>query len=153
MLAQSLRLKRSDVSEHGHVTGGNEDTMSTIVVIDDEENIRSSLQERLTIDGYHVWVAPDGRKGLQLYHDHQVDLVITDVLMPEMDGLEVVRALRRFNSTIPIIVMSGGGGRDFDFLIEAEEFGATRTLSKPFRLEEIVALVHELLDSHGHPHT
>ena len=127
--------------------------MSTIVVIDDEAHIRSSLQERLAMDGYQVWVAPDGRKGMRLYHDHQVDLVITDVLMPEMDGLEVVRALRRFNSTIPIIVMSGGGGRDLDFLIEAEEFGATRTLSKPFRLEDIVPLVHELLDTNGHPHT
>ncbi len=127
--------------------------MSTIVVIDDEVHIRSSLQEWLGMDGYQVWVAPDGRKGMQLYHDHQVDLVITDVLMPEMDGLEVVRTLRRLNSTIPIIVMSGGGGRDLDFLIEAEEFGATRTLSKPFRLEDIVPLVHELLDSHSQSHT
>jgi DNA-binding response OmpR family regulator len=120
---------------------------STIVVIDDEVDICSSLQERLTMDGYHVRAAPDGRKGLQLYHDHQVDLVITDVLMPEMDGLEVVRKIRRLSSTVPIIVMSGGGGRDLDFLVEAKEFGATRTISKPFRLEEVVAMVHDLLDS------
>jgi DNA-binding NtrC family response regulator len=53
-----------------------------IWVIDDEADLRSSLQERLTIEGYHVWTAPDGRTGLKLYHDHQVDLVITDVLMP-----------------------------------------------------------------------
>jgi len=120
---------------------------STIVVIDDEVDICSSLQERLMMEGYHVRTAPDGRKGLQLCHDHQVDLVITDVLMPEMDGLDVVRILRRLCSTIPIIVMSGGGGRDLDFLVEAEEFGATRTISKPFRLEEVVAMVHDLLDS------
>ncbi|MEX0828897.1 MAG: response regulator [Nitrospirales bacterium] len=125
---------------------------STIVVIDDEVHICSSLQERLTMEGYHVRAAPDGRKGLQLYRDHQVDLVITDVLMPEMDGLEVVRTLRNLNSTIPIIVMSGGGGRDLDFLVEAEEFGATRTISKPFRLEEVVAMVRDLLDSLSDPH-
>lgn len=124
---------------------------STIVVIDDEVDICFSLKERLTIDGYHVWAALDGRKGLQLYHDHQVDLVITDVLMPENDGLEVVRTLRNLNSTIPIIVMSGGGGRDLDFLVEAEEFGATRIISKPFHLEEVVAMVHDLLDSLSDP--
>jgi two-component system NtrC family response regulator len=130
---------------------GDADMSSTIVVIDDEVDICSSLQERLMLDGYHVRAAPDGRKGLKLYHDHQVDLVITDVLMPEMDGLEVVRTLRNLNSTIPIIVMSGGGGRDLDFLVEAEEFGATRTISKPFCLEEVVAMVHDLLDSLSDP--
>ncbi|MDH3770549.1 MAG: response regulator, partial [Nitrospirota bacterium] len=103
---------------------------SSILVIDDEGDIRSSLQERLAMEGYGVLTAPDGRRGLQLYHDHQVDLVITDVLMPEMDGLEVVRTLRRLNSTLPIIVMSGGKSRDLDFLLEAKEFGATRTIAK-----------------------
>ena len=118
---------------------------STIVVMDDEVDICSSLKERLTMDGYHVWTALDGRKGLQLYHDHEVDLVITDVLMPEKDGLEVVRTLRNLNSTIPIIVMSGGGERDLDFVVEAEEFGATRIISKPFHIEEVVVMVHDLL--------
>lgn len=122
-----------------------------ILVIDDENDICASLQERLTIEGYKVWTAPDGRKGLQLYQDHPVDLVITDVLMPELDGLEVVRTLRRLLSgALPIIVMSGGGNRDLDFLVEAKEFGATRTISKPFHLEELVAMVHDLLDSIPH---
>jgi DNA-binding response OmpR family regulator len=76
--------------------------------------------------------------------------VITDVLMPELDGLEVVRTLRRLGTAMPIIAMSGGGNRDLDFLIEAEEFGATRTISKPFRLEELVVMVHDLLDSIPH---
>ena len=121
-----------------------------ILVIDDEADLRSSLQERLTIEGYHLWTAPDGRTGLKLYHDHQVDLVITDVLMPEIDVLEVVRTLRRLSLTLPIIVMSGGGTRELDFLVEAQEFGATRTISKPFRLEEIVAMVNGLFDSLSH---
>ena len=66
--------------------------------------------------------------------------------MPELDGLEVVRMLRRFSTSLPIIAMSGGGKRDLDFLVEAVEFGATRTISKPFRLDEVVAIVHDLLD-------
>ncbi len=122
----------------------------TILVVDDEAEISASLQERLTMEGYHVLTASDGRKGLQAYHEQRVDLVITDVLMPELDGLEVVRSLRRLDTAIPIIVMSGGGDRDLDFLIEATEFGATRTLSKPFRLEELVLMVHDLLDSIPH---
>ena len=122
----------------------------TILVVDDEFDIATSLQERLTMEGYKVLTASDGRKGLRVHHDHPIDLVITDILMPEMDGLEVVRSLRRLGTAIPIIAMSGGGNRDLDFLIEATEFGATRTLSKPFRLEELVVMVHDLLDSIPH---
>jgi DNA-binding response OmpR family regulator len=118
-----------------------------ILVIDDAADLCTSLQERLTIEGYQVWTASDGRKGLQLYHNHSFDLVITDVLMPELDGLEVVRTLRRFSTTVPIIVMSGGGNRDLDFLIEAKEFGATRTISKPFHPDKLVAMIHALLSS------
>ena len=121
-----------------------------ILVVDDEAEIAASLQERLSMEGYRVLTAADGRKGLRVYHEQQVDLVITDVLMPELDGLEVVRTLRRLDTAIPIIAMSGGGDRDLDFLIEATEFGATRTLSKPFRLEDLVGMVHDLLDSMPH---
>ena len=122
-----------------------------ILVIDDEVEICSTLRDILTREGYNVLTAPNGRKGLQHYHDHQVDLVITDVLMPEMDGLEVVRTLRRLSSTLLIIVMSGGGNRDLDFWVEAKEFGATQTIAKPFRLEEVVAMVHRLFGSLSHP--
>ena len=123
----------------------------TILVVDDEADICTSLQERLTRGGYKVLTASDGRKGLQVYDGHLVDLVITDVLMPELDGLEVVRTLRRLGTAIPIIAMSGGGNRDLDFLAEAAEFGATRTISKPFRLKELVVMVHDLLDYIPHP--
>lgn len=127
------------------------EAQSKILVVDDEDDICSTLQERLTMEGYRVWTAQDGRKALEFYQDHQVDLIITDVLMPEIDGLEVVRALRRGRSTVPIIAISGGGADDLDFLVEAEEFGATRTMSKPFSLEELVAVVHDLLDFNSEP--
>ena len=123
----------------------------TILVVDDEADICTSLQEQLTREGYKVLTASDGRKGLRVYDGHLVDLVITDVLMPELDGLEVVRTLRRLGTAIPIIAMSGGGNRDLDFLVEAAEFGATRTISKPFRLKELVVMVHDLLDYIPHP--
>jgi DNA-binding response OmpR family regulator len=122
-----------------------------ILLLDDEPEMRSTLRDRLILEGYDVQTAPDGRLGLKLYHESPVDLVITDVLMPEMDGLEVIRALWGTPSPPLIIAMSGGGSRDLDFLVEATEFGATRTLSKPFRLDDLVALVNGLLSSIPNP--
>ena len=80
-----------------------------ILVIDDETPICASLQERLMMGGDKVWMASDGRKGLRFYHDHLIDLVRTDLLMSELDGLEVLRKLRRLNASLPIMTMSGGG--------------------------------------------
>ena len=122
-----------------------------ILLLEDEPELRFTLQDRLMMEGYDVQIAPDGRRGLKLYHESPVDLVITDVLMPEMDGLEVIRALRGIPSPPLIIAMSGGVSRDLDFLVEATEFGATRTLSKPFPLEDLITLVNGLLSSIPHP--
>jgi DNA-binding response OmpR family regulator len=122
-----------------------------ILLLDDEPEIRATLRDRLILEGYNVQTAPDGRLGLKLYYESPVDLVITDVLMPEMDGLEVIRALCGTPSPPLIIAMSGGGNRDLDFLVEASEFGATRTLPKPFRLDDLVALVNDLLSPIPHP--
>ena len=122
-----------------------------ILLLDDEPELRNTLRDRLTIEGFDVQTAPDGRLGLKLYHESPVDLVITDVLMPEMDGLEVIRVLCGTPSPPLIIAMSGGGSRDLDFLVEATEFGATRTLSKPFGLDNLVELVNDLLNSIPQP--
>jgi len=122
-----------------------------ILLLDDEPELRNTLRDRLMIEGFDVQTAPDGRLGLKLYHESPVDLVITDVLMPEMDGLEVIRVLCGTPSPPLIIAMSGGGSRDLDFLVEATEFGATRTLSKPFGLDNLVELVNDLLNSIPQP--
>lgn len=122
-----------------------------ILLLDDEPELRSALRDRLSMEGYDVQTAPDGRLGLKLYYENPVDLVITDVLMPEMDGLEVIRVLCGTPSPPLIIAMSGGGSRDLEFLVEATEFGATRTLSKPFLLDDLVTLVNDLLSSIPRP--
>ena len=121
-----------------------------ILLLDDEPELRSTLRDRLILEGYDVQTAPDGRRGLKLYQENPVNLVITDVLMPEMDGLEVIRTLCGTTAPPLIIAMSGGGSRDLDFLVEAKEFGATRTLSKPFQLDALVTLVNDLLSSSPH---
>lgn len=122
-----------------------------ILLLDDEPELRSTLRDRLILEGYDVQTAPDGRRGLKLYQENPVDLVITDVLMPEMDGLEVIRVLCGTPAPPLIIAMSGGGSRDLDFLVEATEFGATRTLSKPFRLDDLIILVNDLLSPISYP--
>jgi two-component system, chemotaxis family, chemotaxis protein CheY len=122
-----------------------------ILLLDDDSALRSTLRDRLMMEGYDVQTAPDGRIGLNLYYENPADLVITDVLMPEMDGLEVIRLLCGTPSPPLILAMSGGGDRDLDFLVEATEFGASRTLSKPFHLEDFVTLVHDILNTTFHP--
>ncbi|MFZ1748482.1 MAG: response regulator [Nitrospirales bacterium] len=124
-----------------------------ILLLDDDPELCSTLRDRLAMEGYDVQTASDGRLGLRLYHESPVDLVITDVLMPEMDGLEVIRELAGTPSPPLMIAMSGGGSRDLEFLVEAAEFGATRTLPKPFLLDDLVSLVKELLSTLPHAST
>ena len=123
-----------------------------ILLFEDEEAIREALAERLMIEGFDVGSAPNGRKGLKLFQETPGELVITDILMPEVDGLEVIRTLRRLRVAPLIIAMSGGGGRDLDFLIEAKEFGADGVLAKPFHVDDLVAMIQKLLLSRLAPY-
>jgi two-component system response regulator (stage 0 sporulation protein F) len=130
--------------------GGGDGMKLKILLLDDEERLCAILRERLAMEGYDVRTANDGRQGLTLYNNSPTDLVITDLLMPEVDGLEVIRTLRGLLAPPLIIAMSGGWSRDWDFLVEATEFGANRTISKPFALDELVILVNDLLSSLSH---
>ncbi len=96
--------------------------------------------------GHSVLRCEDGRKAIDfLAHEH-ADLLITDVIMPEMDGVETVRAARRLQPELPILAMSGGGSfGPADYLGIAQAFGATAILPKPFRPAELVELVATLL--------
>ncbi|VGO14946.1 Response regulator MprA [Pontiella desulfatans] len=120
--------------------------MPRILIIDDDETIRNVFQRFLTGKGFDVSVAPDGRKGLRVLDDEQVDLVVTDIMMPETDGLEVVMAIRGKGTDIPVIAMSGGmHAMPMDFLPMAKKFGACKVLYKPIELEDLLAAVQEAL--------
>jgi CheY-like chemotaxis protein len=120
------------------------------VVIDDDPVLRQVITLALQKAGHSVLRCENGRKATDfLAHDH-ADLVITDVIMPEMDGVETLRALRREHPDLPIVVMSGGGSFDpRDYLGIAQAFGATAVLPKPFSPGELVALVAQLLPGEG----
>ena len=120
--------------------------MKRVLIIDDDPLILSSLRDGFKSAGYEVLEASDGNRGIQLYREQPPSLVITDILMPEKDGLEIIRELRRQSPDVKIIAMSGGGPRQgLDFLPEAKLFGADRTIDKPFRFHEILTLAQEVL--------
>jgi anti-anti-sigma factor len=120
-----------------------------ILIIDDEEGIRKMMRLALERAGYEVLDAPDGRQGLKIYSQCLPDLVITDIFMPEMEGLETIMALRRENPTVKIISISGGGSCRYDYLPAALKLGALRAIAKPFSLRELLSTVLDLLEIHS----
>jgi two-component system, chemotaxis family, chemotaxis protein CheY len=120
--------------------------MARILIIDDDRDIRHPLRLALENAGHDVLEAQDGTEGLKFWVDRGADLVITDVHMPEKDGLEVVRELTALYPAVKIIALSGGDSTgNFNSLSDAKLFGALRTLPKPFRHAELLSAINELL--------
>lgn len=120
--------------------------MARILVIDDERLICEMLEDALTAAGHDVAVAPDGRKGAKLIQGQAVDLIITDIFMPEQDGLATIEELRRSHSDAKIIAISGGSRiRNADVLRWAGELGAAHAFRKPIDWGEFLAAVDECL--------
>jgi CheY-like chemotaxis protein len=116
--------------------------MSRILVIDDESLVRASIEAVLSARGHAVSLAADGREGLEQLDKGNFDLVITDLIMPEMEGIETIRAIRRQSTAFRILAISGGGRRQIgDFLEMAEKLGANVVLRKPFSSAELLGAV------------
>ena len=122
--------------------------MKRILVIDDEEQVRSMLRMTLEDAGYEVVDAPDGDIGIRLFREKPADIIITDILMPEKEGIEMILELRKDFPGVKIIAISGGGRfrSPNTFLTMAEHFGAARTFSKPIRQRELLSAVQELIE-------
>jgi CheY-like chemotaxis protein len=120
--------------------------MQRVLIIDDDEQVRALLHEILDRAGYEVTEAANGLEGLNLYRAGPVDLVITDLLMPEKEGVETIVELRREFPDARIIAMSGGGrnaGRDY--LSIAAQLGAGATMAKPFSRQEVLNAIRDVL--------
>jgi CheY-like chemotaxis protein len=118
--------------------------MATILCIDDEESVRRLFQVALEGAGYRVLTAKNGRQGLRLLEHQKVDLIFVDIFMPEMDGLELIRLLRKTRPANKIIAISGRSGQ-MDHLDIAKHLGAHDTLMKPFSLQELLHAVSSQL--------
>jgi len=117
-----------------------------ILVIEDDELIRDLLKQLLERDGYTVTTAHNGKVGLKLFRDNPADLVITDLIMPEKEGIETIRELIRDYPDVKIIAISGGGTiAPFEYLSIAERLGVKKTIPKPFKTEEILAAIRQLI--------
>jgi CheY-like chemotaxis protein len=120
--------------------------MPRILVVDDDKAVRSAIQMLLEHEGYQVVVADDGRSGIEAIENGSFDLVIVDIFMPGMDGLETIREFHQRDPKVPVIAMSGFMFRDSgspapDFLSMATKLGAARSLHKPFRPQELLRAV------------
>jgi CheY-like chemotaxis protein len=115
--------------------------MASILVIDDEPNIRTLLRAILESDGHTVIEATNGREGVTLYRQQPVDLVITDIHMPELNGLDLILELTREFLNVKVIAISGEQGEATSSLHMAKLLGARQVLHKPFSLEMFCAAV------------
>lgn len=119
--------------------------MAAILIIDDDAQMRRLLREALLRAGHTVQEAADGQQALHCVSDQVPDLVITDLVMPEQEGIETIRYLHSHHPALPIIAISGGGRLGpQNYLPIAAEIGAARCYAKPFRVGEIIDSVREL---------
>jgi CheY-like chemotaxis protein len=120
--------------------------MKRILLIEDDEALRSILRVSLEKMGHAVTEAVNGREAMSIFKKTAPNLVLTDLIMPEIEGLETIRAMRRAQPELKIIAMSGGGRSDArDNLKMAKNFGATAVFAKPFSLKELQKVIAELL--------
>jgi len=120
--------------------------MERILIIDDEEQIRSMLRLMLERDGYEVVEAPDGIEGIKAYRRKPADLIITDLIMPNKDGIGMIIELQKEFPEVKIIAMSGGGlNKPEGYLQGAKKLGAACTLTKPIDREKMLRAVKNII--------
>jgi len=130
--------------------------MGSILIIDDEEDIRDALQLVLESAGHEVRVANNGKDGIEVQRSAPADLIISDVIMPEIDGITMIKRIRKEFPGIKVIAISGGGGiqpvaykpeaiTTTAYLAAAKDVGADIVFAKPFERSEIIEAVDNLL--------
>ena len=117
-----------------------------ILIIEDDLQLQGFVQELLEDNGYQVVLANNGNEGLEAVENHEPGLILTDLLMPEKDGVRVITDVKSKHPQIPIIAMSGGQSVFSPVFLEAAAtLGATKTLDKPFRNEELLSTIEDCL--------
>jgi CheY-like chemotaxis protein len=120
--------------------------MAKILLVEDEEQVRVMLRTVLETAGHDVQEATNGEEAITKYHQNPADLIVTDIVMPEKEGIETIITLRKSNPELKIIAMSGGGRTSaHDYLHLAKKLGADYTLAKPFLPDQLLESVNQLL--------
>jgi CheY-like chemotaxis protein len=116
-----------------------------VLVIDDDHLVRYALSKVLSSYGYEVVTAADGKRGMIVLREEHPDVVVTDIIMPEQEGIDTIIQIRRERPGVKIIAISGGGRiRNIDFLEMAQSLGADEVLAKPFESEELLSCLLRL---------
>ena len=120
--------------------------LARILVIEDDVEVRKVIRRILEKNGHQVIEAANGKDGISKYRQDPTDLIITDIIMPEKEGIETIGELRKDFPNVKIIAVSGGGRiKSGDYLVLAQKIGAMRTLAKPFEWDTFVGTINELL--------
>ena len=120
--------------------------MAYVLIIEDDVTVRSLVRRMLSFGGHEVVEAEDGREALRSAQARPPDLVITDLMMPDMDGIEVITEFRRLGVDVPVIAISGGGLMPKELLLSnAAALGAVEVLPKPFEMHQILDAVERVL--------
>ncbi len=122
--------------------------MVRILIIDDEKAVRDVLKIALTEQGYETIEANNGKKGIELFKQNNPEIVLTDVMMPEMTGLEFTRFIKEMNTDTDVIVMTGYGTEEV--VIEALHAGASNYIKKPISFEDLFAIIDRILTKRKH---
>jgi DNA-binding response OmpR family regulator len=122
--------------------------VSKVLIVDDDEGIVIMLERLLKSAGYDVQAATNGKEAALVYAQYHPDLVVTDLIMPDGEGLQLIMSLRRQDKEVKIIAMTGGGrGGTQNYLFMAQELGADYTIEKPFLAEKLLSIVRLAIES------
>jgi DNA-binding NtrC family response regulator len=122
-------------------------TKQVILIVDDEEGLREGLSKLLEGEGYAVVASETGEEALQILQQSHIDLVLTDMRMPGMDGIELLKKIRERYGELGVIILTGYG--QIESYIEAMNFGAIEYVSKPFKVNELKFIVNKVLNDHS----
>lgn len=116
-----------------------------ILIVDDEEGLREGLSKLLESEGYAALSAESGEQALEILQQSHIDLVLTDMRMPGMDGIELLKKIRERHPDVGVIILTGYG--QIESYIEAMNFGAIEYVSKPFKVNELKFIVNKVLNN------
>jgi len=120
--------------------------MASILIVEDEEMVRITLERVLAMEQHDVTTAANGNEALQIARERHLDLVITDLVMPEKGGTEMIPELRREHPELKIIAISGVGRSHVSTQLDlAKQLGADATITKPFGVDTLLKVLHHLL--------
>jgi CheY-like chemotaxis protein len=125
--------------------------MSHILIVDDDDDVRRLLRKVLERDGHVVVDCANGHEALRQVSARRPDLVVTDVYMPEMDGIEFLTNLREIDPDLPVLAVSGGASASAEFVLEdAAQLGATAIMAKPYDINDMRKMVRDLIAGTEH---